>query len=69
MKRWLFAVMLIVGIIGATVMVAAIVMAIAEGYLSDEQGRAGNIVPSVVALLGGACLALVGFGSVLYLRR
>jgi MFS family permease len=69
MKRWLWAVMLIIGIIGAVLMVAAVVLAITEGYLSDEEGRRGNIVPSVVTLFAGACLMAVGFGTILFTRR
>lgn len=57
-----------IGFVGAVVMVLAIVMAIAEGYVSDATGASGNLAPAALTGFLGACLMLLGFGSTL-LRR
>ncbi|MEW2010949.1 MULTISPECIES: hypothetical protein [unclassified Microbacterium] len=57
------------GFVGASVIILAIVMAIAEGYISDAEHTTGNLAPSALTGLFGACLMLVGFGSILFRRE
>ena len=57
--------MVSVGCVGAGVIALAIVMAIAEGYISDAEHTTGSLAPAALTGLLGACLMLVGFGSIL----
>ncbi len=62
-------VMVSVGLVGAAVIVLAVVMAIAEGYASDAEYRTGNLAPAALTGLLGACLMLLGVGSTLFRRE
>ncbi|MCT1363572.1 MULTISPECIES: hypothetical protein [unclassified Microbacterium] len=57
--------MVSVGCVGAGVIALAIVMAIAEGYISDAEHTTGNLAPAALTGLLGACPMLLGFGSTL----
>lgn len=65
MKRRTRRAMVSIGFGGAGVIILAVVMAIAEGYISDAEHRTGNLAPAALTGLLGACLMLVGFGSIL----
>lgn len=69
MKQQTRRAMVGIGFVGAAVMVLAIVMAIAEGYISDAAHTTGNLAPAALTGLLGACLMLVGFGSILFRRE
>lgn len=58
-----------IGFVGAAVIVLAIVLAIAEGYISDAEHTTGNLAPAALTGLLGACLMLVGFGSILFRKE
>lgn len=58
-----------IGFVGGIVVVLAIVMAIAEGYISDATHSTGNLAPAALTGLLGACLMLLGFGSTLFRRE
>lgn len=57
--------MVSMGFVGAGVIILAIVMAIAEGYMSDAEHTTGNVAPAALTGLLGACLMLLAFGSIL----
>lgn len=65
MKQRARRAMVSIGFVGAGVIILAIVMAIAEGYISDAEHTIGNLAPAALTGLFGACLMLVGFGSIL----
>ncbi|MDQ0727280.1 hypothetical protein [Microbacterium sp. W4I20] len=69
MKKRTRAVMLSIGVIGAAVIVLAIALAIVEGYVSDATHRVGSLAPYALMFLVGACIALLGFGSLLFRRE
>lgn len=58
-----------IGVVGAAVIVLAIVMAIAEGYISDATYATGNLAPAALTGLLGACLMVLGFGGILFRRE
>ncbi|PRB57851.1 hypothetical protein CQ034_17070 [Microbacterium sp. MYb45] len=62
-------VMVGIGLLGVAVIVLAIVMAVLDGYVSDATHGTGNLAPAALTFLLGACLALLGFGSVLFRRE
>ncbi|MFJ2552921.1 hypothetical protein [Microbacterium sp. NPDC087591] len=66
MKASTRRVMVSIGVVGAAVIVLAVVMTIAEGYVSDADYRTGNLAPAALTGLLGASLMLLGFGSTLF---
>lgn len=68
MKQQARRVMVGIGFVGAAVTVLAVVMAIAEGYISDAEHTTGNLAPAALTGLLGACLMLLGFGTSLFRR-
>lgn len=58
-----------IGSLGATLIILAIVMAIAEGYVSDATYTTGNLAPASLTGLVGAGLMFLGFGSILFRRE
>jgi len=69
MKQRTRKVMVGIGSLGVAVIILAIAMAIAEGYISDENHTTGNLAPAALTGLLGACLMLLGFGSTLFRRE
>lgn len=69
MKQRARRAMVSIGFVGAGVIILAIVMAISEGYISDTEHTTGNLAPAALTGLLGACLMLVGFGSILFRRE
>ena len=69
MKQQTRRVMVGIGLLGAAVIVPAIVMAIAEDYISDAEHTSGNLAPAALTGLLGACLMLLGSGGTLFRRE
>ena len=69
MKRQMPRVMVGIGLVGTAILVLAVIMAIAEGYLSDDEHTTGNLVPATLTGLLGAGVMLLGFGSALFRRE
>ena len=68
MKQKSRRVMVGIGFFGVAVIVLAIVVAVLDGYVSDATHGTGNLAPAAAIFLLGACIALVGFGSILFRR-
>lgn len=56
---------LLVLIAGIGIVTTAALLAIQEGYIADETGRGGNVIPHAVAALAGAAVAFLGLWGVL----
>ena len=56
---------LLVLIAGVAIVAIAAILAIQEGYIADETGRGGNVIPHAVAALAGTAVAFLGLWGAL----